>query len=108
MLTNSSFIVQKLGHREVENLEDTSGRANCKSCTWWMGILMMAGGTIIHIIVLPYCDMTLLSANCTIAILINLILSIVVLKESFTLKYDLPAMALIISGTLGVILTSNK
>ena len=39
-------------------------------------MILMIFGTVIHLIALPYADMTLLAANSAIAIIANLLLSI--------------------------------
>lgn len=108
-LVSASFSVQKLGHREVEKKGGNAGnRAHCWNLTWWMGMMLMMCGTVLHLILLPYADMTLLSANSSIAILANLFLSMWLFNEKFIMRYDLPALILIIGGTLCIILLANK
>ena len=108
ILVNASFSVQKLAHRQIERKEDAGSRAHCCNLTWWMGTLLMAIGTVIHLICLPYCDMTLLSANSTLAIIVNLMLSVWLFNEVFICKYDVPAMLLIIGGSAFIVLLANK
>ena len=55
----------------------------------------------------PFADIVLLSFNSATAIVIQIILAIVFLNEVFICKYDLPALALIISGSICIILTAN-
>ena len=62
----------------------------------------------IHIIALPYADMTLLAANASLAIIGNLILSIYLFEEKWVWKFDCTAMALIIGGCCSIVLLSNK
>lgn len=108
LLINASLSVQKLGHREVEKNESAGSRAHCTSLTWWMGTLLLAVGTLIHLVVLPYADLTLLAANGAVAILANLLLSIWLFNERFIWKYDLTAMLLLIGGTLAIVFVANK
>lgn len=68
----------------------------------------MLSGITIHIIALPYADMTLLAANASLAIIANLFLSIYLFDEKWVWKFDLPAMALIIGGCSSIVLLANK
>ena len=68
----------------------------------------MVCGVTIHIIALPYADMTLLAANASLAIIGNLILSIYLFEEKWVWKFDCTAMALIIGGCCSIVLLSNK
>ena len=67
----------------------------------------MITGTIIHLIVLPYADMTLLAANSPIAIIANSMCSIWLFGEKFLWKYDLPAIVMIISGSISIVMLAN-
>ena len=107
LLINSSFSIQKLGHREVEN-SDHGSRAHLRSKTWWLGFMMMVSGVTIHIVALPYADLTLLAANSSLAIIANLLLSIFLLGEKWVWKFDCTAMALIIGGCSSIVLLTNK
>ena len=75
---------------------------------WWLGFFIMLCGVIIHVIALPYADMTLLAANASLAIIANLVLSIYLFNEKWVWKYDCTAFALIIGGCSSIILLSNK
>ena len=55
----------------------------------------------------PFADIVLLSFNSATAIVIQIILAIIFLNEIFICNYDLPALALIISGSICIILTAN-
>ena len=107
LLINSSFSVQKLGHREIEKQQDASSRAHCGNLTWWFGMAMLVIGNIVHIIVLPYADITLLAANSPLAILMNLFLSIWLFGERWIWKYDMPAIVMVVSGTLIIVFFCN-
>ena len=70
-------------------------------------MVMLGMGNIIHIIVLPYADITLLAANSPLAILMNLFLSIWLFGERWIWKYDMPAIVMIVSGTLIIVFLCN-
>lgn len=57
---------------------------------------------------LPFVDLTLLSANTAAAIVFNGVLSIWILKEKFVLRYDLPGMALIAAASITIALNAHK
>ena len=71
-------------------------------------MILLAVGNIIHLITLPYCDLTLLAANSPVSIIANLFFSIWLFDEKFIMKYDLPALAMIITGTLFIVILANK
>lgn len=52
-------------------------------CSWRfaLGIFFLALGTIIHIMVLPFLDLTLIAVNATVGIIFSVLLSIVVIGE---------------------------
>lgn len=108
VLINGSLSIQKLGHRAVENNEGDGSRAHLKSPWWWLGLTIMVTGVIIHICALPYADMTLLAANCSLAIIANLFLSIYLFNEKWITKYDLPALVFIIGGCSSIVALANK
>ena len=107
LLINGSFSIQKLGHRDVEQAEEGS-RAHLKSPRWWLGFLIMATGICIHIVALPYADMTLLAANSSLAIMGNLILSMYLFDEKWVWKYDCTALILICAGCFSIALMADK
>ena len=109
MLINSSLSVQKLAHRDIEKLADTGNeRAYCSSPKWWIGFGMIAIGLSIHILVLPYADISLLAANAPLAIIVNIFLSIHLFDEKFVFKYDCPAIFLICLGCFLAVFLAHK
>ena len=54
-----------------------------------------------------FADIVLLSFNATTAIVFQVVLSMIFLNEKLLLKYDLPALILIIAGSACIILTAN-
>ena len=107
LLINSSFTLQKMGHRQVEHLKD-SRRAHTMSGIWWWGFIMMMLGVAIHIIAVPYADLTLLAANSPLAIFANMFLSIYFFNEKWVWMYDMTALVLILTGCTVIVLLSNK
>lgn len=71
-------------------------------------MILMAAGTIIHLIALPYADLTLLAANSAFAIIANLLLSVWLFNEKIIWKYDVPGVLLIIAGSLCIVALANK
>lgn len=71
-------------------------------------MILMAAGTIIHLIALPYADLTLLAANSAFAIIANLLLSVWLFNEKIIWKYDVPGVLLIITGSLCIVALANK
>lgn len=84
------------------------GRAHLRSPVWWAGFGVMVLGITIHIIALPYADMTLLAANSALAVAGNLALSIYLFDEKWVCKYDFPAMFCILGGSFTIVMLSNK
>ena len=54
-----------------------------------------------------FADVVLLSFNAATAIVFQVILSMIFLKEKFICKFDLPALLLILAGSSCLILTAN-
>ena len=55
----------------------------------------------------PFADIVLLSFNGTTAIIVQVVLALLMLKEAFVVKYDVPGLALIIAGSIMIILTAK-
>ena len=101
-----SLAVQKMGHREVEKQDGEYAFLTNK--TWILGFSLLWVSIAFRLLCLPYADMTLLSANCSIAIVSNFLLSAWLFEEKITFKYDLTAFALILTGTCCIVYLSNK
>ena len=54
-----------------------------------------------------FADIVLLSFNATTAIIFQVLLSIIFLREVIIWRYDLPALTLFICGSSCIILTAN-
>ena len=72
------------------------------------GVILVWVSAMIHLSVLPYLDITLTSANSTLGIIIAMVLSLIILKERFIVKYDLPGLLFIIAGCTTIVINANK
>ena len=110
-LCQSGYVLQKKGHVSVESHNTASETENKLSgfttWIWFMGFLVATLAGVMHAVVTPFADIVLLSFNSATAIVIHELLAIIFLKEVFICKYDLPANALIILGSVCIILTAN-
>ena len=61
----------------------------------------------LSLVVAPFVDIVLLTFNSATAIIFQIFLAIIFLNEVFICKYDMPALFLIILGTVCIILTAN-
>ena len=64
-------------------------------------------GSLIHVAVIPYLDLTLIAVNTTLGIIFSVILSTVILKEQFVAKYDLSGLFFIMAGVVWIVLNAN-
>jgi len=65
-------------------------------------------GTIIHIFVLPFLDLTLIAVNAVVGIVFTVLLSIFFLGEELVPKYDISGLICISIGCTGIVLFANK
>jgi hypothetical protein len=89
-------------------MKQTDENSSYTSFRWFIGLLCLIVGSITHILVLPYVDLVLLSANYALSILIGLVLSVTMLNESFSVKKDSPAIVMIFTGCLITVFTANE
>mmetsp|Transcript_32130 Transcript_32130/g.42602 ORF Transcript_32130/g.42602 Transcript_32130/m.42602 type:complete len:137 (+) Transcript_32130:171-581(+) len=99
----------KKGMHKVEStgLNGTKRQLGFFTCEWMTGFAMMALGSMVHIIVLPFCDLVVLSTETALAIIMNNFMSVIYLKEKLVWKYDGPAIFLIISGSILIVTVSD-
>ena len=103
------LIQMKMAHQESEQAA-TEGRSSNPWCSGrWVfrgfGLVLLANT--IHVLVLPFADMSLLTTTCSISILSSCFLSIKLLGETFVWKYDLTASLLICAGSVLTIIQMN-
>ncbi len=93
-------------------LQKTSYKSNTtqkfNSFRWTVGLILIIFSNIIHVAVLPYADLVLLTSSSATAIIFGIILSVLVLYEKFTVKQDLPAVILIVIGCITTVTFANK
>jgi hypothetical protein len=86
----------KIAHSTAD--KKLTGSSGFKSARWIIlgcGSVMVAN--LCHVCVFPFADMTLFASTSSIAIMMSVFLSIVMLGEKFIWAYDLPAALLICS-----------
>ena len=110
-LCQSGYVLQKKGHVSVESHNAANETENKMSgfttWTWLLGFLVSTLAGVLHAVVTPFADIVLLSSISATGILINELLAIIFLNEVFICKYDLPALSLIILGSVCIIMTAN-
>jgi len=74
---------------------------------WVLGFLFIIMNVLCHSLIVPFCDLTLLSCNAATAIIVNMLLSINVLGERFVWQYDLTAMILIATGSVTIVMNAH-
>jgi len=73
-----------------------------------LGLCFMVLGTIIHVLVLPFLDLTLIAVNAVVGIVFSVLLSIFVLGEQLVPKYDVSGLVCISVGCIGIVLSAHK
>ena len=59
------------------------------------------------VLVLPYCDLVLLSTTVGMSIIMSNLLAMYFLKEKIIWKYDIPAFFLVVAGCTSIVLVSE-
>ena len=82
-MVSISYIMQKIGFMEVEKcgLNGTERKIPFFTCQWLKGFLLMFIGSILHVCVLPFCDLVVLSTSTATSIIFNTVLSVHYLGE---------------------------
>ena len=110
------LLFQKLSHRDQEkrNLrtKDANGGSKGSSsyCSWrfLLGMSLMFFGTLVHLCMLPFLDLTLVAGGACLGILVAIMLSVLVLGETFVWRYDLPGLLFIAAGSISIVYNANK
>ena len=108
-LVSVSYIAQKKGFIKVENsgLNGTKRQNPYFTCEWIVGFILLFIGSLIHVAVLPFVDLVILSTGTAISIVLNTVMSVMYLGEKFLPAYDIPALSMIIVGSLAICLMSS-
>ena len=95
-----------------QNSKTEAGDTNTHKayCSWRfaLGITFLVIGTIAHIFVLPFLDLTLIAVNAVVGIVFTVLLSIFVLGEQLVPKYDISGLIFICVGCTGIVVFANK
>ena len=104
-----SYICMKFANHKAEKFiaEGKNYNVYC-SLTWGMGFLLIIVGSVLQVVALPFCGLTLLATTVGIGIVFNNIAAILFLKEKIIWRYDLPAFILIAGGCTANVLLSAK
>ena len=93
----------------MESCQDEVEEESGTYCNWrfLLGFVLMIVGLLLHMLCLPFLNMSLLAVNCALAIIVSVFLSIVILKEQFIMKYDLTGLATITLGSFFIVLCTS-
>ena len=75
--------------------------------TYLLGFALLAVGSIGHVVVMPFCNIVLLSTSTATGIIMSTFLSIMYLGEKPVGKYDITSTTLIVTGCLAIVFLSN-
>lgn len=108
-LSQVGYIMMKKGMIKVEKsgLNGQKKKIPFFTCEWIMGLLLLGIGSLVHVAVLPFCDLVVLSTLSSIGIIMNNILSVLFLGERVVWKHDAVAIGLIIAGNLTIVFLSD-
>lgn len=102
LVCQTSYVLMKFAHIDAEKKQSSA------ICTlkWWMGIFCLVGGSLIHVVMLPFCPVVLLATNSATAIIMSTMLAVYFLEERIIWSHDLLAFFLISIGTTIICLLS--
>ena len=92
---------------DVTRDKDETSKAYC-SWRFALGFFFMIMGTLIHVMVLPFLDLTLIAVNAVVGIIFSVLLSIIILGEQIVPKYDISGLIFISMGCSGIVVFANK
>ena len=110
LLTALSYLLMKLAQHKIEAKQETEGVSGVKvycSCLWILGGICAGIGGIINVLVLPFCDLVLLSTTVGLSIIFSNILAMRFLGEKIVWAYDLIAFLCVAGGCTAIILLSK-
>jgi hypothetical protein len=74
---------------------------------WLCGLMLVIVSSLVHVAVLPYADLVLLSSSSATAIIFGIVLSVYMLGEKFDMKHDLPGVLLTCTGCILTVMNAN-
>ena len=96
-----------INEEETDRDKDETRKAYC-SWRFVLGFFFMILGTLIHVMVLPFLDLTLIAVNAVVGIIFSVLLSICILGEQIVPKYDISGLIFISLGCSGIVIFANK
>ena len=105
-----SYLLQKMAHHKIEE-NNKSSMSSVKvycTCTWIIGFILSVVGGTVGVLVLPYCDLVLLSTTVGISIIMSNLLAMRFLGEKIIWRYDLPAFLLVVAGCTSIVFLSEE
>jgi hypothetical protein len=105
LLQQYGYLLQKKTHLKNENTR-MSGYYLLDP-QWVSGLALVFVAATVHAAVLPFADLVLLSTHCCWALVFCQVLSRIVLKEKLMVRYDMPAMVLLMSGCMIIVFNCN-
>ena len=109
LLTALSYLIMKIAHHKLEARQKEEGVADVKvycTCTWILGLICAAVGGLLNVLVLPFCDLVLLSTTVGLSIIFSNLLAMRFLGEKLEWKYDLVSFLCVVGGCTAIILLS--
>ena len=95
----------KFAHVEAEKNPEKNPLTNVK---WLSGLACLVIGSIVHVVLIPFCPLVLLATNSASAIVMSAMMAIYFLDERIVWRYDLAAFTLIAIGTTVICLLSKE
>ena len=107
-LVQLSYMLMKLSHHSVEDSHEKKRKSGFCTLKWWIGFSLICIGNLLHMVALPHLDLIIWTINSGTGLIFDIILSILILKEKFILKYDLTCFILVTAGCGTILLLSNQ
>ena len=92
---------------EKSGMNGTKQKSVFRERNYIIGFILLFIGSFWHVLVLPFCDVVLLSTNTATGIVMSTFLSIKYLDEKPVYKYDIPSVVLIVTGCIIIVLLSS-
>ena len=105
LLGQIAFVIMKKSQIQTENQPQNCSFFQLK---WLAGYLLLIMSSALMVLILPFCDLVLMSSSSAAAIMFGVILSVFWLNETFVWRYDMTAVLVIILGSVLTVLQSNK
>jgi membrane protein YdbS with pleckstrin-like domain len=101
LLGQIAFVIMKKSQIQTENQQKNCSFFEIK---WLAGYLLLVVSSAIMVLILPFCDLVLMSSSSAAAIIFGVILSVFWLNEPLVWRYDMTAILVIILGSVLTVL----